>query len=318
MQEQPEKVSMIQSEVISNSATPSENAGQKEPFRAKFRSGTPRRKSESIVSTGATSEKRSSSRLPPLEVEVTGLRPVKRHAPAFFGDKSGISGRDGTPQEISPDIEIDILTPERFISEGLQGNLNRTEADTVPHFTDEEFDDWVEAPRIEKVAQKPRNIVPIQDRRRVGQGATPRRAQRDSNQQQPDYQAARLNSDSSCQKENRRPARSRTTSREQARSSSIEQPRGHQGQRRDSRGIPREPRPQSHYREDRSFESRRTAQPQRSARNSAELIDTTAQRLYGEPSSRSGWTQRSTDRAISDRRVVSERRRPIQRRFDER
>jgi hypothetical protein len=319
MQEQPEKVSINKSEVISNSAAPSEESGQKEPFRAKFRSGTPRRKSEPVASTSATSEKRSSSRLPPLEVEVTGLRPVKRHAPAFFRDRGEISGRDTAPQKVSPDFENDILTPGRFHTEELHSNLTGAGTDTVPHFTDEEFDDWVEAPRTEKLAHQPRNIAPVQDRRRVGQGAMPRRPQRASREQRPDYKEARLNSDFSGPKENRRPVRSRNEYTEQARPSSAQQLGGHPGQRRPSRGSPQERRPQGHYRDDRSFEGRGTAQQHRSSRNSAELIDTTAQRLYGaEPSTRSGWAQRASDRTIGDRRVMSERRRPIQRRFDDR
>jgi hypothetical protein len=319
MQEQPEKVSINKSEVISNSAAPSEESAQKEPFRAKFRSGTPRRKSEPVASTSATSEKRSSSRLPPLEVEVTGLRPVKRHAPAFFRDRGGINSRDTTPEKLSPDLENDILPPGRFVTEEFHGNTTGTETDTVPHFTDEEFDDWVEAPRSEKLVQQPRNIAPTHDRRRVGQGARPRRSQRASNEQRPDYQETRFNSDLSGQKENRRPVRSRNEYSEQARPSSAQQLGGHHGQRRPSRGSPQERRPQGHYRDDRSFERRGTAQQHRSSRNSAELIDTTAQRLYGaEPSTRSGWTQRASSRTVGDRRVVSERRRPIQRRFDDR
>jgi len=320
MQEQPEKVSMNQSEVISNSATASEEAVQKEPFRAKFRSGTPRRKSESVVSTGATSEKRSSSRLPSIEVEVTGLRPVKRHAPAFFRDRSGISSRDATPLNVGPDFETDILTSERFTPGELHGSSTRTEADTVPHFTDEEFDDWLEAPQIEKVAHQPRNITPTHDRRKVRQVATPQRSQRAPDEQKPDYQAARFNSDSRGQKENRRTVRSRSGYREQARQSSVEQSRGHPGQRRDSREITQERPQQGHYRDDRSFESKGlAARPHRSSRNSAELVDTTAQRLYGgESSSRSGWTQRAADRTIGDRRTMSDRRRPLQRRFEDR
>jgi hypothetical protein len=319
MQEQPEKVSINRSEVISNSAAPSEESAQKEPFRAKFRSGTPRRKSEPVASTSATSEKRSSSRLPQLEVEVTGLRPVKRHAPAFFRDRGGISDRDTTTQKVSADFENDILTPKRFNTEELQNNSTGTDADTVPHFTDEEFDDWVEAPRIAKLAHQPRNIPPTQDRKRVGQGARPRRSQRVSNEHRSDYQEARFNSDFSGQRENRRPVRSRNEYLEQSHPSSAHQLGGHHGQRRGSRGIQQESRPQGHYREDRSFEGRGTAQQHRSSRNSAELIDTTAQRLYGaEPSTRSGWTQRASDRTLRDRRVVTERRRPIQRRFDDR
>jgi hypothetical protein len=319
MQEQPEKVSIKQSEVISNSAAPSEESAHKEPFRAKFRSGTPRRKSEPVASTSATSEKRSSSRLPSLEVEVTGLRPVKRHAPAFFRDRGEINGRDPTPQKVAQDFENDILAPGRFDTEELHKNTTGTGADTVPHFTDDEFDDWLEAPRIAKLAHQPRNIAPARDRRRVGQGARPRISLSASSEQRPDFQKARFNGDFNGQKENRRPVRSRNEYPEQARPSSAQQLGGHHGQRRYSRRSPQERRPQDYYREDRPFEGRGTTQSQRSSRNSAELIDTTAQRLYGaEPSTRSAWAQRASDRTIGDRRVVSERRRPLQRRFDDR
>jgi hypothetical protein len=132
-----------------------EDSGHPSPFRAKFRAGTPRRKSEPVTAQESTpsnpspsSSQRDPSLMPPLEIEITGLRPVKRHARAFFGEKKefvpDLTQRESTARGCSEDELSESSFEASLVS---IDSLSQETADQVPHFTDEEFDDWVEEPR---------------------------------------------------------------------------------------------------------------------------------------------------------------------------
>lgn len=357
MHERVEQVSSTDTEVIATNVTPSSESLTREPFRAKFRTGTPRRKSDPVIpetepSSGEKAPRnRSSSALPPLEIEVTGLRPIKRHAPAFFGDKQGSNHRDAAKGQSYAGGPLDRYAPDRETVESFDTSGSNAGGDIVPHFTDEEFDDWRELSDSGPIRPQPSLLKSGQTRGMLAHGAESRRtnhltsthrpARHGTNFNRDAYDGLTEQSDDGLLVEPRAGRRTEGFGRGPRGPESYPSTVGRQGDRtrgrraperspfnrttsedsrpRGAREVSLEPSLRHHPRSDSRgkearFASREADKPLRSSRNSSELIDTTAERLYGKGASRgSTLPSREWSSRVSRPSIESDYQRPLRR-----
>lgn len=271
-----------------------------EPFRAKFRSGTPHRSGPTSQHQEFGGSRRLTAASPPsslaagLEVEVTGLRPVKRNAPAFFRDR--VSPQPGEPFDrgASQVVSASVVGPTQSSTASLSTGQSTSYPEvTVPHFTDEEFDDWSDNDAGPSIS------VPSRAANRAGGGV-------DRTRPLPPLPPARAPRERQNVPSER--SRDRNEYREARNHQGRGTPRGgvRQGAGRDARADSRQPEftkaghdrrgerstTRHHPRNDRAVQE----QPRgsRTSRNSADLVDTTAERLFGEGRhSASRWSGRS-------------------------
>ncbi len=268
-----------------------EDSGHPSPFRAKFRAGTPRRKSEPVTVqestpsiTSPSSSQRDSSLMPPLEIEVTGLRPVKRHARAFFGEKKDVVS-DGTQVGGTPGGGLENELSESTFEASLVSSDTQSEetADQVPHFTDEEFDDWFEEPRYRgnpSVTQEHRGGKRQAFERTVGDIATRQRGFQEPRKQFFQAGAAELGRGGMSRGQTGRRASARPSGARSLDSARTE----HVGRRSGSVRVSYDPHHSDASSQGRYTNNRGHNDSGAKTRNSASLVDTTALRLYGNSS----------------------------------
>lgn len=332
MQERVDQVSSSDTEVIATNGTSSSESAIREPFRAKFRTGTPRRNSDPVVtgmdssSQGKSPRNHSSSALPPLEIEVTGLRPIKRHAPAFFGDKQGVNQRDASEEKSYRGGNLPTFAPDHQPAKSFHTRASIAGGDIVPHFTDEEFDDWGKSSDSRPIRDQ-QNLVKARPNRGMRTcGSQSQRTNHPTSAAHPERHSAKFNHERleclveqsgdrvAC--EGRKNPQSERLGRSPRNYESHhstpagrlgDRTRGHRAPERGTNNRssfedarPRgagdvqfsspsrlHPRNISRGNEPR-FSSRETERPNRSSRNSSELVDTTAERLYGKGASLGG------------------------------
>ena len=262
-----------------------------EPFRAKFRRGTPHRSDttsqhtettvpqHSIVPPLSTVSPRPASLAARVEIEVTGLRPVKRNAPAFFTDRSSsphaelpVRSPDGGDSNQDQNKQISSSSPSSSVPVLSSEPRSYPEA-AVPHFTDEEFDDWADFQTPKAISEQSRHSLrsegrvphsgPIAAGFRQGWGPEGERSQKRIASPRGGHQQSRGAPRRAIPPE----------SRGRADDNRMGSARARHEPRKEGSATGR------HHRHEGTSQGQ--LRQARTSRNSADLVDTTAERLYG-------------------------------------